>query len=499
MTSLHSRTAPSGGPAHRARAAGVLLGTACGDALGAGYEFGPPLGPEIDVEMKGGGNFNWAPGEWTDDTSLAIAIAQTALEFDLTSAEGRDELTGRWIDWARTAPDVGIQTSRVLHEASAQRNAEALRNAALELHEQTGRTAGNGSLMRTAPVALACLDDPVALMQASRDISSLTHPDEDAADACMIWCLAIRHAITYANFDGLDQAIDLLEPHRRGLWRERLAEAEANPPDYFARNGWVVHALQAAWSAIVRTPVPQDNPAAGTYAAQHFRLALEAAVRGGRDTDTVAAIAGGLLGARWGVSAIPVAWQRIVHGWPGLRSADLVRLAQALAYREPLDAGLDYSWLGHLTAVTPHPRDAGVLLGPVGAVPTLPPEVDAVVSLCRVDADYVPATAGVSDRAEVWLVDSAGPADNAHVLFTLNEAADAVLQLRAGGRTVFLHCAAGQSRTPTVAALVGARLAGITPAQALAEVLAVLPEPQVNPYFASLIAELSRPAAEAGQ
>ena len=60
------------------RACGVLLGTAAGDALGAAYEFGPPRGPELEVAMVGGGSFGWEPGEWTDDTSMAIAIAEVA-------------------------------------------------------------------------------------------------------------------------------------------------------------------------------------------------------------------------------------------------------------------------------------------------------------------------------------------------------------------------------------------------------------------------------------
>ena len=60
------------------RACGVLLGTAAGDALGAAYEFGPPRGPELEVAMVGGGAFGWEPGEWTDDTSMAIAIAEVA-------------------------------------------------------------------------------------------------------------------------------------------------------------------------------------------------------------------------------------------------------------------------------------------------------------------------------------------------------------------------------------------------------------------------------------
>lgn len=72
------------------RAAGVLLGTAAGDALGAGYEFTRP-GPEQEIDMIGGGAFDWAPGEWTDDTAMALAIAQAAadgpgLEIDAVAA-----------------------------------------------------------------------------------------------------------------------------------------------------------------------------------------------------------------------------------------------------------------------------------------------------------------------------------------------------------------------------------------------------------------------------
>ena len=79
----------------------------------------------------------------------------------------------------------------------------------------------------------------------------------------------------------------------------------------------MVEALQGAWSAITTTPVPQDDPAKGVFRADHLRLALDAAVRGGGDTDTVAAIAGGLLGAVYGASAVPAEWRRVLHGWPG--------------------------------------------------------------------------------------------------------------------------------------------------------------------------------------
>ena len=84
------------------RAVGVLLGTAAGDALGAAYEFGPPRGPELEVAMVGGGSFGWEPGEWTDDTSMAIAIAEVAATgADLREEEALDALVRRWHEWSQ--------------------------------------------------------------------------------------------------------------------------------------------------------------------------------------------------------------------------------------------------------------------------------------------------------------------------------------------------------------------------------------------------------------
>ena len=100
--------------AQRDRACGALLATAAGDALGAGYEFGSPPGPGQPVEMIGGGLGPFKPGEWTDDTSMAIAIAEIAA----TGADLRDEaalnyIVDRWHWWARNAKDVGVQTRQV--------------------------------------------------------------------------------------------------------------------------------------------------------------------------------------------------------------------------------------------------------------------------------------------------------------------------------------------------------------------------------------------------
>jgi ADP-ribosyl-[dinitrogen reductase] hydrolase len=317
--------------AQRDRACGVLLATAAGDALGAGYEFGPPLPDDEPVTMRGGGACNWEPGEWTDDTAMAIAIAEVAATgADLRSVDAQDQIVARWVGWSRTAPDVGIQTSQVLGQVldgGVSGAAAAALAASADLHERTGHTAGNGSLMRTAPVALAYLDDPGGLAEAAMAVSLLTHFDRSAGEACVLWSLAIRHAILTGELDAR-AGLGYLPAEQRGVWAERLDAAERLRPSDFSNNGWVVEALQAAWCAIVRTPysVPGEDPKAGVSHTDLLRMSLEIAVRGGRDADTVAAIAGGLVGAAFGASAVPGEWRSAVHGWPGYNAADLLRL-----------------------------------------------------------------------------------------------------------------------------------------------------------------------------
>lgn len=305
------------------RSAGVMLGMAVGDALGAGYEFGPPLAEDVLVSMNGGGPFGLAPGEWTDDTSMAIPILEAALAGrDLREDSVLDAVVAGWTHWAQTAPDVGIQLRAILSRTEP--HAVAIRSIAEEHHRTHGQSAGNGSLMRTAPVALAYLDDPAALADAARAVSDLTHYESDAGDACVLWSLAIRHAVIQEQLD-VRVGLTALPVERRELWAGRIDEAEEMPPAAFTRNGWVVQAFQGAWSAITHTATSCTEPSNAD--ASHLRRGLEAAVRGGNDTDTVAAIAGALLGARWGASVVPVEWRRIVHGWPGLSASDLTRLA----------------------------------------------------------------------------------------------------------------------------------------------------------------------------
>ena len=110
------------------RACGVLLATAAGDALGAPYEFEPARGPDEDVAMVGGGSLDWAPGEWTDDTSMAIAIAEVAATgADLRDESAQDAIVERWYDWSQTprtsAPRPAASSTRhVRREVGPQRH-----------------------------------------------------------------------------------------------------------------------------------------------------------------------------------------------------------------------------------------------------------------------------------------------------------------------------------------------------------------------------------------
>lgn len=449
------------------RAAGVLLGTAAGDALGVPYEFeSRVLRGDEAPQMLGGGLGDFAPGEWSDDTSMAMAIADVAAEgADLTTDEALDAIADNFLRWFDGGPaDIGIQTRAVL-SATRRRLSDGglgagaiMREEANAYAEQRPHSAGNGALMRTAPVALAHLDDRDALADAARLVAGLTHADALAGDSCVLWCEAIRVAVLDGKFD-VRAGLDLLPDERVGQWSAWLDAAASEPPNSFSPNGFTVTALQAAAAAITQTPIPDAMP------CRHLQSALDTAIRVGNDTDTVAAIAGGLLGARWGASAVPWFWRRAVHGWPqrdGLPSDshDVVALA-TLAVRGgeadgkgwPLIDDVPYSEHAFTDAV-PHPFDDGLLLGTHA---TVDHGADAVVSMCRVgrrQACFGKAAEFVASR----LMDSADPAENPNLEFVLADTADAVRGLRAEGKTVLLHCVAGHQRTPSVAVEFGVML-----------------------------------------
>ena len=422
------------------RAAGVLLASAAGDALGAGYEFTYPSA-DTPIAMIGGGPFGFEPGEWTDDTSMAVAIARvTATGVDLRATAGLDAVAAGFAQWYASNPkDIGNQTRAVLSRRDI--SGAEMQSTARGL---SGRKGGNGSLMRTAAIGIAYLDDADACTAAAEQVGALTHDDERAHQACQLWSSAIRHAVLTGTFDGVRGYLDVATTDVAAFWGPLLDQAETGTPQDFPNNGWVVHALQTAWWAI--THADDNDPT-------HLQQALELAVRAGNDTDTTAAIAGALLGARWGASAVPAAWRRKLHGWPGLRAKDLITLAARTAaggaddkHGWPSIDRLDYAAQGWRTGhpAVPHPHDDGVLLG--GYDSAFDSHTDAVISLCRMGS----AELGV-EHVEFWMVD-AGPKGNPNLTFLLDDAANTIKALRDEGKTVLLHCVEGKSRTPSVAA-----------------------------------------------
>lgn len=461
------------------RAVGVLLASAAGDALGVPYEFATsPM--DTEPEQKGGGLGGIAPGQWSDDTEMASVIAGVAATgADLRSEDALEAIADGFLRWyAGTPPDVGAQTREVLSGVARGTGAASrLRAKAEELHLRTGRTAGNGSLMRTGPVALAHLGDADAIATAARAISGLTHADPTAGEACVLWSLAIDHAVRTGE---LDVRVGLA--YVGEAWGSIIGQAEKGEPASFPHNGWVIAAFQAAWAALSHTTT--------------LREALVAGVRAGHDTDTVAAITGALAGARYGGSAVPFCWRRRLHGWPELRARDLTSLA-VLAVRggEPDAQGwptaAHLSYPGAATAVIAHPDDAGVLLGGVGALRAK--VADAVVSLCRLGTAQVPVFGiPAEDHLEVWLIDAEGA--NNDIPLVLRDTAEALRTLRAEGKTVLLHCVHAETRTPVVAAVYGALVTGSSVADAMQRVLDVLPSARPRPSLRT-IAERVQPSS----
>lgn len=316
------------------RAQGAILGMAVADALGAPYEFGrvrPGVRFTGGLEDMTGGN-GWEPGEWTDDTAMAIPILY-ALDhgLDLLTPQAQDSIVAAWTEWAKDAKDVGTQTRQVLSRLREPTAADST-VAAYEVHVEHGRSGGNGSVMRTAPVGLAYMGDadgPRKVAEVARAIAALTHFEADARDAAALWSVAVHLAVRDGCFQVAD-ALAVLDEPARSRWAGLLAAAEGADPDSFEHNGWVVHAVQAAWAAMVAGGL--DVARAETHTEAAFVAVMNAAVDVHNDSDTVAAIAGGLAGALVGARAIPNGWARPLHGWPvvegqSMQTKGLVRLA----------------------------------------------------------------------------------------------------------------------------------------------------------------------------
>lgn len=463
------------------RAIGAVLASAAGDALGSQYEFGPAR-PDSYTPAFGVGVFGHDPGEWTDDTAMAMPILQALADgHSLLDPAVLQTIVAYWVEWSRTAKDVGTQTRSALSALRGDNSEGNARHVSERLHLRRGRSGGNGSLMRTGPVALGFLSrgEESALAEAAGRIAQVTHWEDDNVDASLLWCLGIRHAILTGELD-LRAGLAHVPHDRRARWAALIDEAQApgaHPRDFRADNGWVVRAFQGALAAVA--------------GAHNVRDALERAVRGGGDTDTIAAIAGALAGARWGGTQVPLSWQRRLHGWPGITADTLVRRA-ALAARGGQADRVGWPTVAKVrsdhfrrTAPVRHPHDPGVWLGSQNALDHLPDSVGAVVSLCRVGTAEIPA--GV-EGIRVWLIDQDG--ENLNLDHTLTDAADIIAELRAEGTEVFVHCAEARSRTSAAAAAYAVRHRAIPLDRAWADLKATLPHFAPARYFRDALARM---------
>jgi ADP-ribosylglycohydrolase len=280
-------------PADRGdRARACLLGLAVGDALGAPLEFSSAEAAAAAVgaglEMKGGGV--WDPGEWTDDTAMALCLAEalavSGLPLDL------DDLASRYASWAASGPkDIGITTRRALGGAGS---AEQARANARASHEESGRTAGNGTVMRVAALAFApgSRDE---VLDAAREDARLTHWDEVAGDASAGLCAALLAIET--DQDPVAAALSAAGDHPR--LTDALGLVARDDRDAIAR-------LAAGG---------EGGTCWATLATGLFTLRFSSyeegvgwAISHGFDTDTNAAVAGALLARRDGVEPIPGRW-----------------------------------------------------------------------------------------------------------------------------------------------------------------------------------------------
>ena len=256
------------------------------------------------------------------------------------------------------------------------------------------------------------------------------------------------------------------------------------------------------------TPEQPLHPEIHVFPAQTAAIAIERAVRAGHDTDTVAAIAGSLVGARWGMSALPARWLSVVHGWPGMRANDLQHLAQALVsvatdkarVAEPIPASVSVSqWpnsgvrvevpsqRGLTVAGQQGMRDVASREDPAGmrdAAGTRASAGTQVVSLSRVGSDE---TSLAHRHLPVFVLDQPGCNPNLH--FSLVDVSETVAQWLDGGEVV-LHCVQAENRTPAFAAAYLVSQLGLTPEQARAEVASVLPAAKFAAHLFDAVTDL---------
>jgi len=276
-----------------------LLGLAAGDALGTTLEFRSPGSFKPIDDMVGGGPFGLAPGQWTDDTSMALCLAESLIAcrgFDMV-----DQLS-RYVRWHRgghlsstgTCFDIGNTVHQALSRFEREGNPYS--------GPTDPRSAGNGSLMRLAPVPMFYAANPREAIAKSGESSKTTHGAATAVDACRYFGALLVGALTGV---GKDELLSERYTPVPGLWDEEPLAPEIDEvaagsfkrrqPPAIKGSGYVVKSLEAALWAF--------------YRSETFREGCLLAVNLGDDADTTGAVYGQLAGAFYGADSIPEGWK----------------------------------------------------------------------------------------------------------------------------------------------------------------------------------------------
>jgi ADP-ribosyl-[dinitrogen reductase] hydrolase len=271
---------------------GCLLGLATGDALGTTLEFRERGTFAPLTDMVGGGPFNLKPGQWTDDTSMALCLAHSLLDCHEFSA---DDQIRRYNDWYRSGYmsstgrcfDIGVTVSEAISQYLRTGNPYAGPTHPL--------SAGNGSLMRLAPVVMYYDPDLAAILNFAGDSSRTTHGALECVDACRYFA-----GLLHECFQGADKAAILTcrhyTPQSRKVQSIARGEYRAKSVTAIKGTGYVIDCLEAALWCF-----------AGT---DSYRAAVLAAANLGDDADTTAAVCGQIAGAYYGVGGIPPQWRQ---------------------------------------------------------------------------------------------------------------------------------------------------------------------------------------------
>jgi ADP-ribosyl-[dinitrogen reductase] hydrolase len=282
-------------PSYLNRCAGSLIGLACGDAVGTTVEFRSRGTFEPLTDMVGGGPFELTPGQWTDDTSMALCLAESLLA--VGGFDAADQMR-RYVDWWRRGHrsstgecfDIGMTVRAALARFEATRDPFA--------GSTSPDTAGNGALMRLAPVVLFYSPDRERVQRYAVESSRTTHAAPEALDCARL----LAHVVT-AALGGASKR-EMLDASALRLGSPGVAALASgsylrkSEPE-IAGTGYAVASLEAALWCFHRTDT--------------FEAAVLRAANLGDDADTTAAIVGQIAGAYYGLDSIPVVWRKRLY------------------------------------------------------------------------------------------------------------------------------------------------------------------------------------------